>query len=73
MPCVSGLGIAYKGHLKALKVGSQEPEVLVKHRNNRANGDKKEKMRASTRRYAASMGGRDGNSDIRLHGRQLAF
>lgn len=52
---------------------AKEPSVLVKRRENRTKEEeeKKEKMQHSSRRYGASVGGRDGSNDIRLHGRWM--
>lgn len=52
---------------------AKEPLVLVKRRENRTKEEeeKKEKMQHSSRRYGASVGGRDGSNDIRLHGRWM--
>lgn len=58
---------------KEVLAAAKEPEVLVKRRQNRSKDDeeKKEKMRLSSRRYGASVGGRDGSNDIRLDGRWM--
>ncbi|CAK9078837.1 Potassium/sodium hyperpolarization-activated cyclic nucleotide-gated channel 2 [Durusdinium trenchii] len=65
-------GLKSMGSKEALDL-AKEPEVLVKRRQVKAKkGDeKKEKMRLMSRRYGASVGGRDGSNDIRLHGRWM--
>eukprot|EP00913_Durusdinium_trenchii_P035466 g33191.t1 len=71
-------GLKSMGSKEALDL-AKEPEVLVKRRQVKAKkGDEKkdwehfqEKMRLMSRRYGASVGGRDGSNDIRLHGRWM--
>lgn len=45
----------------------------MKRRGHRNPKFSQEKMRLSSRRYGASVGGRDGSNDIRLHGRPGGF
>eukprot|EP00439_Symbiodinium_sp_Y106_P013765 s6919_g1.t5 len=50
---------------------AKEPEILVNHRIQQSSKEQEDNMRINSRRYGASVGGREGANDIRLHGRWM--